>query len=221
MLSSRCSSWSQSHLFPQLLPYSINVSSPIYLISDYILKLYSFFIPIIGALHRLYSLSCDSPMLCTLWPRFQIHVSRMCLPAPLRLPLPAPHPRLWDIVQRVGLCIRWPLGSNPGSAQTCCVAWPVFTLSHPLCSPLCQVPWVGEHARLLQASLCPYCPPPDLGPHTMLALGAFESSQSWGLLKVRDSAFQLSHQCPIYFTQQAAEAQSSQLAVSQSHPFYL
>lgn len=27
-------------------------------------------------------------------------------------------------------------------------------LPHPLCSPLCQVPWVGKHTRLLQASLC-------------------------------------------------------------------
>lgn len=130
------------------------VPSAANLISNYILKLHPLFSPIIRALHHLFSPSWDSPTLSIIRPRFQTHESGKCIPAPLSPPL-----TLSPTFKVVRYSAKdWPLsqmtlGSNPGSAVTCCMASPVVTLPRPLCSPLCQVLRVGEHDRFLQASL--------------------------------------------------------------------
>ena len=133
------------------------VSSAANLTSNYILKLHPLFIPIIRALHHLFSPSCNSPTLFILWPRFQTHESGMCIPAPWSPPLtPSPTFKSDDP------------GFHSGSAVTCCMASPVATLPHPLCSPLCQVPRVGEHAGSFRPP-CLFIPPFVHNVHKLLA----------------------------------------------------
>jgi hypothetical protein len=91
------------------------------------------------------------------------------------------------------------LGSNPGSAQTCCVTWPVSTLP-----PATMFLTAGERARLLQSpafsqppfvhrvhcQLCghPRCSPSVCShPHSQMPYPPFRSQHPITGPEVRDS----------------------------------